>query len=88
VNPSTLESFCNTFVVSLTMTWGRVPSQSYMPCRGLGRDGWQATALPHESLCCLQLDNAAAYTDRNRLRTIARAQLFHDVLDVNFHCLF
>ncbi|SRR6266849_6000432 len=30
-----------------------------------------------------QLDNSAAYGDGNRLRAIAGAEFFHDVLDVN-----
>src|ERR1700722_7088635 len=36
----------------------------------------------------LELDNAAANRDRNRLRTVACAQFFHDVLDVNLYGLF
>ena len=58
---------------SLTIAWGR------MPCGGLPT---------RPGLCTLQLDNAAAYPDCNRLCTIARAQLLHDVLDMNFHGLF
>jgi hypothetical protein len=35
----------------------------------------------------LKLDDAAAHTNSDGLGTIGRAELFHDVFDVNFHCL-
>ncbi len=36
----------------------------------------------------LQLDDSTADRNGNRLCTISRAQLFHDVFDVNFDSLF
>src|SRR5262245_48629330 len=35
-----------------------------------------------------QVDNAAAHPDRDRLGPVACAQLFHEVLDMNFHGFF
>jgi hypothetical protein len=36
----------------------------------------------------LQLDDSATYSDRDRLRSVAGAQLFHDVLDMYLYSLF
>ena len=36
----------------------------------------------------LKVDDAAAHADRDGLGAIGRAELFHDVFDVNFNCLF
>lgn len=38
--------------------------------------------------CCLQLNDAAADSDGNCLRSIGRAQFFHYVFDVHFHGFF
>src|SRR5258708_37069477 len=45
---------------------------------------WQRLLAPSS----LQLDDSAPYGDRDRLRSIAGAQLFHDVLDMYLYSLF
>src|SRR5215212_11793753 len=49
---------------------------------GYFRGGWNSAAVRS-----LQLDDAAAEGDGDRLRAVAGAELLHDVLDVNLHGL-